>query len=372
MTQQPKTVLSHYWFFDIRGGEQVVKNIVEALPVSRIYSLCGKQESVRQVAGNMPATWSFLNGLPGVEKYYRNLLPLFPFACKSVHIDPSANILISNESGPAKVFPAHKRTLHICNCLTPMRYLWSHSQEYLDTLRGAPKLLFRALLPSLRKWDLNSSRLVHHFISISNHVAQRVKRFYGRDSEVIYPPVRYGMFSLAPEKGNYYLVMSALVSYKRIDLAIAAFNELKLPLKVAGCGPELENLKKMAGPTIEFLGRVEDRDLPDLYSKAKAFVFPGEEDYGITPLEAQASGTPVIAFRKGGATETVLDGKSGIFFDQQSTADLVQAITRFERNGVSFVAEQIRQSISSFSEAEYQRKFRDFVYSKWAAFANRR
>lgn len=290
----------HYWFFDIRGGEQVVKNFAAAFPIKCIYALCGRADRVNELLGRrIKVKWSILNHLPAIEKIYRNLLPFFPFACASLRVN-DCDIVITNESGPAKAVRIPHNVLHICNCLTPMRYLWSHADEYLNSCGPKKRLIFKMLLPILRCWDKKSSKKVHYFISISNHVKDRVKKYYGRDSEVIYPPVRYLKFAVSESKSDYYLVLSALVSYKRIDLAVKAFNENGLTLKIAGTGPEFTKLKAISKSNIQFLGRVEDKELPELYSRAKAFVFPGEEDYGITPLEAQASGTPVIAFRRGG------------------------------------------------------------------------
>ena len=360
----------HYWFFDLRGGEQVVKNFSHALPISFYYALCGRTDRVKKLIGNVEMRWSFLNKLPFIEKFYRNLLPIFPLACLTVRIN-KCDIVISNESGPAKSFLMPKGCLHICNCLTPMRYLWSHAAEYLESCGYFKKLIYIILLPFLRFWDKNSSRKVHSFIAISNHVKDRVKKYYNRDSVVIYPPVRYNLFFVSESKSDYYFILSALVSYKRIDLAVRAFNETGKKLKIAGIGPELNRLKSIAKSNIEFLDRVDDNELPLLYSNAKAFVFPGEEDYGITPLEAQASGTPVIAFRKGGVTETVKEHLTGVFFEQQEPASLVAAIQKFEMEGVQFSPQEIRESVADFSEEIYQEKIRDFVYGEWNKFKNK-
>jgi glycosyltransferase involved in cell wall biosynthesis len=220
----------------------------------------------------------------------------------------------------------------------------------------------------LRRWDKKSATKVHHFIANSKTVQERIKKYYNRDSVIINPPVRYNMFHVNKSKANYYFILSALVPYKRIDLAIKVFNRLGYPLKIAGCGPEFAILRKIAEPNIEFLDLVEDKKIPELYSKAKAFIFPGEEDFGITPLEAQASGIPVIAFRKGGATETVIDKKTGLFFDSQTTDSLIETIRQFEKYGVEYDPWQIRKSVARFSEEVFQKTIRDFVYSKWREF----
>lgn len=367
MAVAPVISLIHYWFFDLRGGEQVVANIAKALPFSKAYALFGKTAATHELLPKTDVQFSPFNSLPALDRYYRNLLPLYPLCASSLQVQ-ACDIVISNESGPAKAVRIPKRALHICNCLTPMRYLWSNSGEYLDSLKGYKRVIFRASLPFLRQWDLRSSRTVHHYISISNNVAERVKKFYGRESTVIYPPVRYDKFHISSQNKDYYFVLSALVSYKRIDLAVRAFNELRLPLRIAGSGPEYNQLKRLAGPNIEFLGRVDDEDLPRLYSNAKAFIFPGEEDYGITPLEAQASGTPVIAFRKGGATETVTEGKTGWFFDHQTPESLIDAVRKFESKQLEFGPQRIREEVAKFREEDYQCQIREFVLSKWEAF----
>lgn len=367
-SETPRISLVHYWFFEVRGGEHVINNIGKAVPLNHVYSLLGHRDVAGILFGHLAADFSFLNRFPAVDRYYRSLLPLFPLAARSLRIE-DCDVLISSESGPAKAVKAPENALHICYCHTPMRYLWSHHDEYLKSLGPGRRAVFKLITPMLRRWDRVSAQKVHFFIANSRTVQKRIKRYYNRDSVVINPPVRFDMFSVHGSKADYYLVLSALVAYKRVDLVVRAFNELGYPLKIAGAGPLYTELRKMAKSNIEFLGHVDDEKLPELYALAKALVFPGEEDFGITPLEAQACGTPVIAFRKGGVTETVLDGNTGMFFDFQNVNSIIDAVESFERHGVEYSPSRIRRTVAHYSEEAFQKEFRDFVYSKWKEFA---
>lgn len=359
--------LVHYWCYQIRGGEHVLRSINNTFELKTAHILFGDSSCSSVLFPNVPVHFSPFNSLPGAANYYRNLLPLYPVISRSLKV-PKADVIISSESGPAKASVQKDSGFHVCYCHTPMRYIWSHTDEYLRGMSIIKKMVFRLCLPYLRWWDRKSADNVDVFIANSHTVKERIELFYQREAEVIHPPVRYNLFSISPQKKDYYFVLSALVPYKRIDLAVEAFSRLGVKLKIAGVGPELNKLRSISNDNIEFLGRVSDEEVARLYASAKAFIFPGEEDFGITPLEAQASGTPVIAYRKGGATETVKDRYTGVFFDEQSAEALMMAVRRFEQYGVGYSAEKIRTSVESFSEQAFEQKMGEFVnvsYEHW-------
>jgi glycosyltransferase involved in cell wall biosynthesis len=254
--------------------------------------------------------------------------------------------------------------VHICYCHSPMRFVWMY-EDYMEKEEyGA---LVRTILPPvlkwLKKWDLKTSKNVDHFIANSRTTQKRIRLFYGRDSEVIHPPVDTAFFKpYNSEIKDYFLVVSRLNPYKHIDLAVEAFNELGLPLYVAGFGPDEKRLKKLAGPNIKFLGRLPDKDIVEYYSQCRALILPGEEDFGLTPVEAQACGRPVIAYGAGGALESVIDGKTGVFFEKQQRASLVGAVKKF--SVMSFDPAVIRENALRFDKAVFKRKIREFVDAK--------
>jgi glycosyltransferase involved in cell wall biosynthesis len=274
---------------------------------------------------------TFINRLPFATKLYQSYLPLMPLALSALNLK-GYDLIISAESGPAKGIRKPKDTLHICYCHTPMRYLWDMSDKYYATASLLKKAGMKLLLPALRKWDIWSAKQVDYFIANSSFVADRILRIYGRDSIVIYPPVDTKRFSaIERNPQDFYLCFGQLTAYKRADLAIEAFSRTGKRLVIAGTGDELERLKATAGKNVEFLGRVSDDQLDELYSTCRALIFPGIEDFGMVPVEAQAARVPVIAFRGGGALETIRENETGIFFDEPSADSLIEAVNRFEK-----------------------------------------
>lgn len=307
--------LLHYWLLSMRGGEKVLEALAHRFPEAPIYTHACRREALPPKLAAHPIRESPIAFLPGARTGCQRYLPLMPWALRQWDFS-GFDLLISSESGPVKgvLKPAGGR--HLCYCHTPMRYLWDLHCDYYRRAGLLGKLAMRVFTPSLRRYDLRSAEGVDRFIANSAFVAERIRRIYGREASVIYPPVDVARFAAAPEcERTYWLWLGALVPYKAPDLLIDAFRGLSERLLVAGDGPLLPALRRTAPPNVTFLGRVSDAALPALYAGAKGLLFPGIEDFGIVPVEAQAAGTPVLALRGGGALETVREGETGLFFD---------------------------------------------------------
>jgi glycosyltransferase involved in cell wall biosynthesis len=323
-----RVVLGHDWLTGMRGGERVLEHHCEAFPGAPLAVLFGDPSRVSAVIRNHPLITSRLQRFPGVMRHYRHLLPLMGPAARALRLPPG-DLLLTTSHCVAKAFRKTPGMRHLCYCFTPMRYAWLFPREYLGPVRAR---LAAPLLAHLRRWDRETSAEVDHFVAISRHVQARIARFYGRESEVVYPPVdtdRYTPAPGVPESGCYDLIVSALAPYKRIDLAVRAYRRLPgRTLKIVGTGTETARLRALAGDNVEFLGWRGDEEVRELYRHCRLLLFPGEEDFGIVPLEAMACGRPVVAFRRGGATETVAEGVSGLFFDEQTVESLAEAVAR--------------------------------------------
>ncbi len=318
--------LCHDWLSGMRGGERVLEILCEGFPEAAIYTLLSNPSAISDTIRSHPIHTSWLDRIPGVAQHYRSLLPLFPAAINSLHPEP-ADLIISTSHCVAKSIVTPPSTRHISYCFTPMRYAWLFYQEYFGR-NPAKALVIKPLLAWLRWWDRRTAGRVDRFVGISHHVRARIEHCYGREADVVYPPVNTHMWTPDPDtpKEDFDLIVSALVPYKRIDLAVEAYTRANHPLKIVGIGGQLPALKAAAGSSISFLERQSDEAILDLYRRARLLVFPGEEDFGIVPVEAQACGTPVVAYRKGGATETVRDDETGTFFDEQTPEALWQAV----------------------------------------------
>ena len=292
---------------------------------------------------------------------------LFPLAVEQFDLR-DFELVISTSHAVAKGALTHPHQLHICYCFTPMRYAWDLYHEYLEPLKGLKRLLAKTSLHRLRQWDLLSSQRVDHFIAISHYIASRIKKYYGREATVIYPPVDTDHFEISSLKENYYITCSRLVPYKKIDVIVEAFS--KLPdrrLVVIGDGPEMAKIKsKASSKNTEFLGYQPDEIYRALLAKAKAFLFMAEEDFGIAPIEAQAAGIPVIAYGKGGALETIIPDTTGIFFERQTPDALINAIKEFEKKEDLFFPEIIKAHAEAFNEERFKQEFKSFVDQKLA------
>jgi len=360
--------LVHDWLTGMRGGEKVLEVLCELFPNATLLTLLHNKGSVSQTIERHRILTSFIDRLPMKSKRYRNYLPLFPTAIDSMDFS-GYDLIISTSHAVAKGALPSPGALHICYCHTPMRYVWELFDEYFGP--GKAGILTRAAMsvvaPRLRMWDIRASDRVHHFIANSRNVAGRIHQYYHRPAEVIYPPVNTDQFTVSDKDDGYYLIVSALVPYKRVDLAIRAVSELGERLVIVGTGPETEKLKALAGPNVEFLGWKADRELARLYAGCRALIFPGIEDFGIVPLEAMASGKPVVAFGAGGALETVVestDCPTGIFFREQTVEALKDSLRKLSK--VQFDPQKIRRHAMRFDRTVFKQNIRKFVEEKSA------
>ncbi len=316
----------------MRGGEKVLEALIGLWPEADIHTLFYEPRAVSERIRERRVFVSPLQRLPGAGRRYRSLLPLFPWAVGRFRL-AGYDLVVSISHCVAKSAAVGDPARHLCYCLTPMRYLWTHFGQYFGRGQAAwpQRLAMRALRRPLRRWDRSTSRRAGRYLAISRAVAQRIQTIYSRSAPVVHPPVDTDFFTPGPaSESGYWLAASAMVPYKRLDLAVEACSRLGLALKVAGDGPLLAALMRGAGPSVEFLGRVGDARLRDLYRGCQALIFPGEEDFGIMPVEAQACGRPVVAYGRGGALDTVADGQTGAFFDEQSAESLMEALRRFD------------------------------------------
>ncbi len=345
-----KVALIHDWLIHMRGGERVLEALAEIYPDATIYTLFHDRSQLSPTLQAMKIRTSFLHHIPGIKRFYRWLLPLLPMVIRTMKIDRDTEIVISSSHCVAKGIPIPRKALHVCYCHTPARYAWGFEQDYFGNFPKITKPLIKAMLHSFRRWDLKSARRVDFFIANSENVRSRIKHYYHRESEVIHPPLDTEQFHSLDLQGDYYLVVSAFVPYKRVDLVIETFNTLERDLLIAGSGPLREHYETLLrNPRIKFLGSVTDDALTSLYAKARALIFPTDEDFGIVPLEAQSCGTPVIAFGKGGALESV---KTGVFFESQTTESLREAILKFEKN--VYNRQEVSRKVQSFSRPRFQ------------------
>ncbi len=366
----PRVVLVHDWLTGMRGGEKVLEVLCEMYPGADLLTLVHVPHSVSPTIERLRPRASLLQRLPGIRRYYRYCLPLFPMAIEQFDLD-RYDLVISTSHCAAKAVVKTGRARHLCYCFTPMRYAWDQFETYFAAGRVGPlaHTLLRPMLGALARWDAATAGRVDRYVAISQHVASRIRRYYNRDATVVYPPVDTTFYCpdrTVPE--GFLLIVSALVPYKRIDLAIEASRLAGLPLRIVGDGPERERLVKMAAepakpaehrPEVEFLGRLADGEIRDLYRRAAAVLLPGEEDFGIAPVEAQACGRPVVALGRGGARETVIDGLTGVLVDESSPEALAAGITRARR--ISFDPVVIRRHAIGFDRSVFARSIQDCI-----------
>jgi glycosyltransferase involved in cell wall biosynthesis len=349
-----KIALVHDWCTGMRGGEKCLEVLCEIFPDAPVYTLLHNKGSMSPAIERHTIITSFIDALPAKSTQYRKYLPLFPFAIAQFDLS-EFDLVISTSHAVAKNVRVRQDAVHICYCFTPMRYVWDMYDHYFGKGQaGLPiRIAMMLIAPLLRWWDVKTAAHVTYFIAISEEIRKRIRKHYHRDAEMIYPPVDKEQFRLSTVQEDFYLIVSALVPYKRVDLAVEAFNANGKRLIIAGTGPESEKLRSMAKPNIEFLGWQSDDELAQLYARCTALIFPGVEDFGIVPLEAQASGKPVIAFGRGGALETIIDGTTGLFFDRQTAGSLQDALQRCSL--IKFNPQTIREHAVHFSRANFHR-----------------
>lgn len=367
-----RVALVHDWLTGMRGGERCLEVFCELFPEADLFTLLHVRGRVSPIIEQRRITTSFIQRLPSAAGRYRHYLPLMPAAVERFDFR-GYDLVLSSSHCVAKGARPGPGTLHVCYCFTPMRYVWDRYDDYVGDHAGlATRLALPVVAPALRAWDRSASRRVHHFVAISEHVRTRVRRCYEREATVIYPPVDVQRFELAdgPED-DFYLVVSALVPYKRIDLPVLAAGALGRRLLVVGTGPEEARLRALAGPTVEFLGWRSDGDIARLYRACRAVLFPGCEDFGIVPLEAMAAGRPVIALAAGGALETIVPPggeapPTGLFFEEQSVEALTAAIRRFEAEAERFQPKALRARAELFDREHFRTAMRGYLERRLA------
>jgi glycosyltransferase involved in cell wall biosynthesis len=364
-----RVALVHDWLNGMRGGEKVFEVLCELYPQADVFTLFYEPQRVSPVIRAMNVQeWWVARSIPGARRFYRWLLPFLPGAIEHMPVRGYDMVISSSHCVAKGVRPSPAGTLHICYCFTPMRYLWDKYDDYFGDMRRPTAWVMRAIRKHLREWDVRSAAGVTHFLAPSDYVRERIRRIYDRDALVLPPPVDWERLSVIERlPSDFFLVVSALEPYKRVDVAIEACNRLGAPLKIVGTGTQLKRLRRLAGPTIEFLGWVDDTQLAALYSCARALLFPSDEDFGIVPLEAMATGCPVIAYRKGGALETIVEGHTGIYFDEQTPESLIDAIERFAT--MSFDEDFARRHAQRFDRQVFKQRLGDTI-SKLAGFSS--
>jgi glycosyltransferase involved in cell wall biosynthesis len=379
-----KVAIVHDWLTGMRGGEKCLEAMCELYPQATLFTLFHRRGHLSPAIERMAIRTSWIQSLPGWERSYRHLLPLFPRAIESFDL-AGYDLVLSSSHCVAKGVRAPRGALHLCYCYTPMRYAWDQYEQYFgpERLRWWNRRLIPHLIGRMRAWDVATAGRPDRYIAISRHVAARIRTAYGRPADVIYPPVDLSGFRpAAGPDGGYFLMVNAFAPYKRVDVAVEAFNRLGLELRIVGNGQDEQLLRGMARPNVRFLGWIGEEELRAAYAGCRAFVFAGEEDFGITPVEAQACGRPVIALGRGGVLETVrphpgfpgggtwppTEGPpTGVLFPEQSVESLVEAVRFFERHAADFDPAAIRESVRRFDRPRYLEELAAYVEREMAA-----
>jgi glycosyltransferase involved in cell wall biosynthesis len=362
-----KLALVHDWLNQIGGAEDVLDHLLSYYPDAPLYTSLYDREQMpdRWRLRDIRTLWT--DQIPGIYTHHQRYLPAYPLAWGGLDLS-DYDVVLSNKSGFCHGVRVGSKTLHICYCLAPTRYVWQFElYAGRESLGRSVRWGVQSMLPWMRWWDKRAADRVHHFIAISTDIQARIRQFYGRDSVVIFPPVEAEKrFQPIADHGDYFLSLGRLIPYKRVDLAVEACTRLGLPLKVGGTGRDMERLKAIAGPTVEFLGFVPDEQLPDLFARCKAFIFPGVEDFGITPVQAQAAGRPVIAYAGGGALDTVIPGKTGMHFHDLTVESLMSTLQNFDAD--AYNPETIRTHALQFDSRVFETKLKTFVETTWEEF----
>ncbi|MDX2139807.1 MAG: glycosyltransferase [Chloroflexota bacterium] len=365
-----KLALVHDWLNQRGGAEDVLETLVALYADAPLFTSIYAPELMPAAYRDWDIHTLWIDKLPGIHQRHQPYLPFYPLAWGGFEPD-GYDLILSNKSGFCHGLRKPENAVHVCYCLAPTRYVWQ-LDAYIarEGLSLPAQLALQPLVALLKRWDYDAAQRVDHFIAISSDIQQRIKTYYARHSDIIYPPVDTTRFQPSSTIEDYFLVVSRLIPYKRIDLAVQAATRLGLPLKVGGKGRDLERLQAMAGPTVEFLGYVPDEQLPDLMARCKAFLFPGLEDFGITPVQAQAAGRPVIAYAGGGALDTVIPGKTGELFDEMTVESLMQAMASFDVR--RYDVRTLRQHAERFDTHVFNSEISSYVDQAWDARRRRR
>lgn len=376
MIVENEITLAHHWTVSMRGGEKVLEQLALLFPGSPVYALVGRPETLSPTLRKQDLRFSLCQLLPLGLRFYKQLLPLFPFLIRGIRVPRQTRFFLSSDASLIKGIKLPEGTPHVCYCHSPPRYLWDLQKTYEQQTGGIGsigRMVFRQSVPRLKAFDGEAAGKVSHFIANSSFVQERIRLCYGRESQVIYPPVSVDDFEPGRPRKDFYLVVSELTPYKRVDLVVEAFRNQDRKLVVIGDGSERKRLEGLASGNVTFLGRQPFAVLKEHFETCRAFLFPQIEDFGIAALEAQAAGAPVLAYRRGGAVETVLEGKTGLFFEEQSAAALRAAVEAFEeksdwlpadcrRNAEQFRPEHFRRQIKEFLVKHYPDLFQDYVW----------
>jgi len=350
-----KVAIVHYWLVSMRGGEKVVEELCDLYPQADVFTNAYDPLRISPKINKHQVRTTFIGKLPRATRWYKHYLPLIPLALEELDLR-GYDLIISSESGPAKGIVPPAEALHVCYCHTPMRYLWNMYHDYREQLGPMKRIAMSLMFHKLRQWDATAAQRVDHFVANSIVVSKRIRKYYRRNATVIYPPVDIDAFDTATSHEDYYLHVGELVGYKRVDLLIEACNRLKRRLIVVGGGEQFFKLRQMAGETVSVVGHKSFDELKHYYSHCRALLFAAEEDFGIVPVEAMASGRPVIAYGRGGATESVVDGVTGVHFPEQTVDSVVDAIKRFESMESSFLTTLIASNAQRFSKDAFKRR----------------
>lgn len=353
-----RLALVHDWLNQIGGAEDVLETLVGMYPDAPVYTSIYWRRKMPERYRDWAIRTTWMDHLPGIYRHHQPYLPLYPAAFAGLGL-ADYDVVLSNKSGFCHGVRTGTAT-HVCYCLSPTRYIWDfRSYAAREALSPVAKVLLRPLIRVLRRWDYRAAQRVDHFIAISREIQSRIRRYYDRESVIIHPPVETDRFHPSAVQEEYYLIVSRLVPYKRIDVAIRAFNQLGLPLVIAGDGRDRESLEALAGPTIAFLGRVPDSDLPGLFARCRAYILPGTEDFCIAPVQAQASGRPVIAYGAGGALDTVVEGQTGVFFREFTPEALAETVRTFDLERID--PRDCARNAAQFDVQVFERKMCQFV-----------
>ncbi|MEZ5797652.1 MAG: glycosyltransferase [Paracoccaceae bacterium] len=355
---EPRVAIIHYWLVAMRGGEKVLEELLALFPQAEIFTHVVDRDRISAQIRQHSITETFIGRLPGAKKHYQKYLGLMPRALEELDL-ADFDLILSSESGPAKGVIGAPGSLHVSYVHSPMRYIWDHYPGYRDRTPALMRPYFARVAHRLRQWDVTSAARVDRFVANSRFVAERIHRVWNREADVVHPPVDLEAYRLAAQPGprDYYLFVSQLVGYKRADLVIEAFRGLPQRLIVVGEGAERKRLERDLPPNVTLLGRAPAEDMPGLYQGARALVFPAEEDFGIVPLEAMACGTPVLAYGRGGALDSQIDGETGLFFFEQSVPALRACIEAFETYAEAFDPATIAAQAATFAPARFRRDF---------------